>query len=58
MNNLIEEIRVHWVLEDCEGILRLLEIFEDEHKVYLVLEYQESGCLLEHIADNGKSSEE
>jgi hypothetical protein len=38
--NLIQEVRVHWALEECDSLLRLLEVFEDEDFVYLVLEYQ------------------
>ena len=44
--SLLKEIKVHWVLEECEGILRLIEIYEDNQYVYLVLEYQRQGSLL------------
>jgi hypothetical protein len=37
--SLLKEIKVHWVLEECEGILKLIEIYEDNKYVYLVLEY-------------------
>lgn len=37
--NLISEIRVHWTLEKCDGMLGLLEIYEDGDFIYLVLEY-------------------
>jgi serine/threonine protein kinase len=30
----------------CTNIIHLEEIFEDEHKVYLVMEYLEDGDLL------------
>jgi hypothetical protein len=36
---LVSEIRVHWVLESCGGAIKLLELFEDDTYVYLVLEY-------------------
>jgi hypothetical protein len=35
----VSEIRVHWALEKCDGALRLIEIFEDDSFVYIVLEY-------------------
>jgi hypothetical protein len=35
----IQEIRVHWELESCKNILRLIAIFEDECNISLVLEY-------------------
>lgn len=47
--NLIQEVRVHWALEECDSLLRLLEVFEDEDFVYLVLEYQKQGSLLGQI---------
>lgn len=39
------EIEVHWRLDSCDGVLRMLEIFEDDTQVFLVLEYQEFGTL-------------
>ena len=39
VENLIQEIKVHWALEECDGILRLLEIYEDDTFVFIVLEY-------------------
>jgi Protein kinase domain len=39
VRNLVQEIKVHWALEECDSILRLQEIYEDEVFVYLVLEY-------------------
>jgi hypothetical protein len=27
--HLVTEIRVHWELEKCDGVLRLLELYED-----------------------------
>jgi hypothetical protein len=37
---LVQEIRVHWALEKCEGVIKVLELFEDEQFVYIILEYQ------------------
>ena len=37
--NLIQEIKVHWALQECDGILHLLEIYEDDNFISLVLEY-------------------
>jgi serine/threonine protein kinase len=37
---------VHWELEDCDGILKLIELYEDDSLLYLVLEYQTMGSLL------------
>ncbi len=39
LRNLIQEIRVHWALEECGSMLRLLELYEDDVFGYLVLEY-------------------
>jgi serine/threonine protein kinase len=49
---------VHWALSDCDGILHLLEIFEDEEFVYLTLEYQAEGSLLNEILKERKLTEE
>jgi hypothetical protein len=38
-SNFIKEIKAHWRLLDCDGVVELLDIFEDEELVYLVLEY-------------------
>jgi len=39
MNDLENEIRVHWALTECEGALQLTDIFEEIDAVCLVLEY-------------------
>jgi hypothetical protein len=46
IKSLLKEIKVHWCLEECEGILKLIEIYEDNMFIYLVLEYQRHGSLL------------
>jgi len=53
LENLISEIRVHWLLEKCDGMLGLHEIYEDNEYVFLVLDYQEGGTLLEKIQEKG-----
>ena len=35
----VGEIRVHWMITDCDGVLQLLEIYEDDDFVYLNLDY-------------------
>ena len=39
------ELESHSALTQCEGILKLLEIFIGKSSLYLVLEYQEYGTL-------------
>jgi hypothetical protein len=39
------ELESHWTLGQCEGILKLLEIFMGNNSLYLILEYQELGTL-------------
>ena len=36
---LMHEIKIHQTLQNCEGVLGLIEIFEDHQNIYLVLEY-------------------
>ena len=45
----MNEIRVHWALEVCDNILRLNEIYEDKCNIYLVLEYESKGSLMDSI---------
>ena len=45
LKNFVSEIKVHWALRECSGILQLHEIFEDDIFVFLVLDYQTSGTL-------------
>lgn len=52
LRSLLNEFRMHWALDQCENILRLLQIYEDQGNVYLVLEYQPNGTLLTMIEDN------
>jgi hypothetical protein len=46
IRNLVREIVVHWILQECSGFLKLLELYEDSDYVFLVLEYQAEGDLL------------
>ena len=47
-SDLDNELRVHWALRDCDGILSLRELYEDDLFIYIVLDYQQGGSLLEH----------
>ncbi len=55
--DLENELQVHWSLKDCDGILQLLELFEDDNFAYLILEYQEGGSLLDHVISREKFNE-
>lgn len=55
---MINEIKVHWTLDQCENMLRLLQIFEDAYHIYLVLEYQPKGTLLDMIEDSNNIPED
>ena len=57
LKQFLSEIEVHWVLESCDGMLGLQQIFEDSDLFYLVLDYQESGTLLNQIGKSGCLSE-
>lgn len=37
---LVNEIMAHWILAQCEGVLRILSIYDNAAHVILVLEYQ------------------
>ena len=49
LQDLENEVRVHWKLSECNGVLQMREIFEDEQFIYLVLDYQSGGSLLDHL---------
>jgi serine/threonine protein kinase len=46
---------VHWALEGCASVLKLLQLYEDEHNVYMVLEYQPKGTLMTILEGQSKS---
>ena len=51
-------IRVHWALEQCVSVLRLLRIYEDADLVCIVLEYQAKGSLMNVIMKHVKLEEQ
>ena len=54
---LLNEIKAHWALEHCEGVLRLLGIHEEDSTIVLVLEYQPEGSLLNLLQDQTEFTE-
>lgn len=40
---------MHWLLAECEAILKLQEIYIDQEFLYMVLDYQAQGSLLSKI---------
>jgi serine/threonine protein kinase len=54
---LLNEIRSHWLLEQCEGVLKLLSIYDNADFMILVLEYQSEGSLMETLKSNKKFTE-
>lgn len=54
---LLNEIRVHWALEQCVSVLRLLRLYEDHDCVCIVLEYQSKGSLMNVIMKRVKLEE-
>ena len=53
----MNEIKVHWSLEQCVSVVRLLQIFEDDDNIYMVLEYQPNGTLLRTLKSNQQFKE-
>jgi hypothetical protein len=39
MQTLINEIRAHWILEQCEGVLKTFAIYDNADYIVLALEY-------------------
>ncbi|TNV74228.1 hypothetical protein FGO68_gene495 [Halteria grandinella] len=57
INCLVNEIQVHWAIFECDGVLQLLEIYEDEEFIYLILEYQKQGPLFDMDQNRRKFTE-
>lgn len=55
--SLINEIRVHWALEQCDAVLKLLRIYENSSSVMLVLEYQPKGSLMKTLKNQTRFTE-
>ena len=55
--SLLNEIKAHWALEHCEGVLKLLGIHEEESTIVLVLEYQPEGSLMKLLQDQTQFTE-
>ncbi len=54
---LINEIKSHWILEQCEGVLKILAIHDNEQYIILVLEYQSKGSLMATLQNQKKFTE-
>lgn len=52
----MNEIRVHWNLENCNSAVRLLSLFEDDISVFIVLEFQPKGSLMT-VLESGQTSQ-
>ena len=55
--SLLNEIKAHWALEHCEGVLKLLGIHEEESTIVLILEYQPEGSLMKLLQDQTQFTE-
>jgi serine/threonine protein kinase len=49
MQTLINEIRAHWILEQCEGVLKTFAIYDNADYIVLALEYQAKGSLMQSL---------
>eukprot|EP00347_Sterkiella_histriomuscorum_P004964 403358413 len=47
-----QEIKVHRALKACEQALKLRRVYESSRKLYLVLDYQEGGTLIDLLKRN------
>jgi serine/threonine protein kinase len=57
LQSLMGEIKAHWILEQCEGVLKILAIYDNDGFVVLVLEYQSKGSLMETLRNQKKFTE-
>ena len=54
----MNEIKVHWELISCDNVMQLLEIYNSEDEIYLVMEHMKSGDLNKLIAKDTVFTEE
>ena len=54
---MVDEVNMHRELSECSTILQLLKIFESKDSVYLMVEYEEGGDLVEIIEKKKKLNE-
>ncbi|CDW79552.1 serine threonine protein kinase [Stylonychia lemnae] len=52
------EITTHWKVNQCGNALKLFRVYESQDKIYLLLEYQEGGTLLNMIGKDKKLNEQ
>ena len=48
---------MHWAVEDCEGCLKLLALYEDTDFIYMILDYQPKGSLMTTLEENMQFNE-
>jgi serine/threonine protein kinase len=53
----LREIMAHWILEECEGVLNILGLYDNEEHIILALEYQAKGSLMQSLKQCKKFSE-
>lgn len=57
IQTLINEIRAHWILEQCEGVLKIFAIYDNPTFIVLALEYQAKGSLMNSLQKYKKFTE-
>lgn len=57
LRKLEREIQIHSVLQECGNVVSLYDVYEDEHNLYLVLEFCRGKTLENHLVANGPLSE-
>jgi serine/threonine protein kinase len=45
VRQIMEEIRIHRLLNECPNVIKLFKIFECENYLYFLIEYQKGGTL-------------
>lgn len=57
MQALVNEIKAHWILEQCEGVLKIFAIYDNPKFIVLALEYQSKGSLMNSLRNYKKFTE-
>jgi serine/threonine protein kinase len=54
----LKEIEIHWTIREGPGVLKLKEIFEDDHFVVFSYDYYKHGTLYTQVTDDHYFSED
>ena len=52
---MLNEIKIMRALTPHQGIINLLEVYEGDNNIYLIMDFAEGGCLFDEIKNRTSS---